>query len=187
MKVQPVHRDSSHHVPALVVALHRLRRLFGVRTGHILHKGAHHQVNGHWHEANTAPWPHLAGRSRHELRGIQDALLDKSNHVRLTPDELAYLKAANNHFDVRTAVDFLQGRHHSEFDFDGVDQVHGNTITAPCGCKLVVVFDHHKARSGVIDTTHPHTPQAVCDAHAEHARDLHLLHKRVAEDSHRGA
>lgn len=176
------HRDSVHHVPAHVAVLHRLRRLFGVRHSHVLHRGGHHPVNGHWHEANTANWPHLAARSRHELRAIQDKLLLKSNDVHLTADELAYLRAANNHFDVRTAADLLGGRDHGDFGFEGVDQVHMNSIGYPCGCKLLAVFDHHK-RGGEIDKVHPHTPLQVCDDHAPHAHDLDLLHKRVAADS----
>jgi hypothetical protein len=178
-----IHRDSLHHVPVHVAVLHRLRRLFGVRRSHVLHKGVHHPVNAHWHEANTAKWPQLAGRSRYELRGIQDALLLKSNSVALTQDELAYLRAANNHFDVRTAINLLKGRDHRDFGFDGVDQVHMNTHTLPCGCKLMIVFDHHKARAGTIDKVHPHTPQRACRHHIEHVHDLDRMHDYVASDS----
>jgi hypothetical protein len=200
MKVDPVHRDSPHHVPAHVVVLHRLRRLFGVRHSHVLHKGAHHPVNAHWHAANTAPWPHLAGRSRHELRGIQDELLFKSNHLPLTAEELAYLRAANNHFDVRTCIDWLQGRSHSEFGFTGVDQVHGMYLRPviwnddpshelggkleACGCVLALVQDHHKARAGVQHEIHKHGPMTTaCEVHAPHARDLDRLHARTRADS----
>jgi hypothetical protein len=178
-----IHRHSPHHVPAHVAVLHRLRRLFGLRHSHVLHKGQHHPVNAHWHEANTAKWPHLAGRSRHELRAIQDKLLLKSNDVRLSKDELDYLRAANNHFDVRTCVDKLKGRHHSEFGFEGVDQLHFNSHSHPCGCALEVVFDHHGASAGNMGKLHPHHPLEVCDAHAPHAHDLELLHARVAADT----
>jgi hypothetical protein len=177
-----VHRDSPHHVPAHVVALHRLRRLFGVRHSHVLHKGAHHPVNAHWHAANTAPFPHLAGLSRHELRVVQDRLLHKSNSVPLTKEEHDYLQAACKHFNVRTAVDFLGGRPLSDFGFEGADQVHMNTLTAPCGCKLVYVFDHHKAQAGEPDKVHPHHPISVCAAHAEHAHEPERLHDRVHAD-----
>lgn len=181
-----IHRDSPHHVHAHVSVWHRLRRLFGVRHSHVLHKGKHHPVNAHWHEANTAKWPHLAGRSRHELRKIQDDLLEKSNHVHLTKAELEYLRAANNHFDVRTATDLLGGRHHGEFGFEGVDQVHLNADGGySCGCVLMLVFDHHKAQAGEPHEIHPHHGLVVCDDHAPHAHDPKLLHARVAAD-HRG-
>jgi hypothetical protein len=186
-RTEPVHRDSRHHVPGHVVALHRFRRLFGVRAGHVLHRGAHHPVNDHWHAANTARWPHLAGRSRHELRDIQDRLLLKSNHVELTAEEHAYLQAANKHFNVRTSVDFLGGRDHRDFGFEGVDQVHMNGVGYPCGCKLLIVFDHHRARAGEVGYEHhPHPPLQVCDKHAKHAGDLRQLHARVAADSNEG-
>src|SRR5262249_38317241 len=147
---------SPHHVPAHVDLLHRLRRLLGVRHSHVLHKGKHHPVNAHFHEANTAKWPHLAGRSRHELRKIQDALLLKSDQVSLTAEEHDYLQPACKHFNVRSAINLLGGRHHGEFGFEGVDQVHMNSVTHPCGCKLLIVFDHHKARAGEISRIHPH-------------------------------
>lgn len=170
---------SLHRVPAHVAAFHRLRRLFGVRHGHVLHRGRHYPVNAHWHEACTEKWPHLAGRSHVELRAIQDDLLDKSNHVPLTKEEHEYLRAANRHFDVRTCIDLLKGRDHREFGFDGVDQLEFSRQIHPCGCWLIFVSDHHKGRAGVPREAHPHYPTAVCDKHLPHRHDLGLLYRRV--------
>lgn len=124
-----------------------------VPANHVRHDGVHHPVNAHWHAANTDPWPHLAASTRQELRDIQDELLLKSNDTLLSKDELAYLKAANNHFDVRTCINLLGGRDHRDFDFAGVDQLHFNSHTHECGCKLQTVFDHHKAREPGPDLT----------------------------------
>lgn len=178
-------RRSALQVSAAPVVAAAVPALASVPPSHIRHKGAHYPVNAHWHEANTVRWPHLAARSRQELRAIQDELVLKSTNP-LTPlsnAELAYLKAANNHYDVRTALDLLQGRDHREFGFEGVDQVHVNSVSYGCGCRLVHVFDHHKGQAGEVDQTHPHAPLLVCDAHAPHRHDLALLHVRVAADS----
>lgn len=173
----------------------------------IQHRGARWPVTGHWHEANTVPFPWLADLSRDKLRELQDELLRKSNEsiseklggltaeeiaalpksVRqklaassLSPREHALLRAANNHFDVRTAADSLAGRPLSDFGFDGVDQVHGNRHDYGCGCKLNVVFDHHR-RFGDWSLSnerqhHPHYPHTVCALHQAHAGDLDELH-----------
>lgn len=183
----------------------------------IQHRGANWPVTDHWHEANTVPFPHLAGLSRDEHRKVQDDLLLKSHgsvsdqldamgattceameaiqpetwrqiiQASLTPDEFALLRAANNHYDTRTAIDFLAGRPLSDFGFDGVDQVHGNDQAFKCGCKLNIVFDHHRRNDPVAEWSsnerrhHPHYPSRVCDLHAEHAHDLDWLHRMVHE------
>lgn len=178
----------------------------------IQHRGASWPVTDHWHEANTTPFPHLAGLSRDDHRKIQDELLLKSNRsiseqlgglsageiealpeetrrkvvqASLTEREHALLRAANSHYDVRTAVDFLAGRPISDFGFDGYDQVHGNSHAFKCGCRLHVVFDHHRRNEDWSNTNerqhHPHYPAQVCDLHAPHAHDLDLLHLAVHE------
>jgi hypothetical protein len=182
----------------------------------ILHRGARWPVTDHWHDANTAPFPHLAELTRDELRTAQDDLLRKSEQsiserlgnataeeiaalpesvrqrlaeASLTPAEHALLKAANNHYDVRTAIDFLAGRPLSDFGFEGVDQVHGNRQHLECGCKLHWVFDHHR-RHDTDDTfghnerrLHPHFPHAVCARHAHlTAGPLDELHAVVTAD-----
>lgn len=154
-----------------------------VPANRVMHDGQHYPVNGHWHEANTAPWPHLAATTRQQLREIQDALLLKSNDEPLSKDELAYLRAANNHFDVRTAIGFLRGRDHREFGFEGVDQVHGQWERLECGCRLAFVFDHHKARADEPYEVHPHTPLPICDSHAPYQHDVKLLHERAVADN----
>lgn len=178
-------RRSALQMSAAPVVVAAVPAVASIPPNHVLHKGQLHPVNAHWHEANTAKWPHLAVKTRQELRDIQDVLLLKSNDPRttLSKPELDYLRAANNHFDVRTALDMLDGRRHGEFGFEGVDQVHMNSISYACGCKLLIVFDHHKGRAGEVDKIHPHPPLAVCDDHAPHRHDLALLHERVAADS----
>lgn len=119
-------------------------------------------------------------------------LLALSNERALSDVEAARLAAVTHHFNVRNALIFLAGRPHTDFGFDGVDQVHGNRWIAACGCQLHHVFDHHKAIAGEPREVHAHTPRHVCEAHAPHwdprgAAPLHhrlgALHQKVQADN----
>ncbi len=170
--------------------------------GVITHKGVDYPVTDAWHAANNGPFPTLAGETREALRNIQDQLLQASNSRALTDDELATLKAANNHFDVRTSIDWLAGRDIADFGFTGVDQVHGGAGSFDCGCRLRTVFDHVVATaddaSGLV--INPHYPRAVCTTHAPPdtlalalanqpypAATLASLHEQVLADNATGS
>jgi hypothetical protein len=176
------------------------------------HRGARWPVTAAWHAANTVPFPHLAELTRDELRVVQDHLLRKSEETiserlggasadeiaalpesvrrrlaasSLTPSEHALLRAANNHYDVRTAIDYLAGRPLSDFGFEHADQVHGNLWHAGCGCKLHRVFDHNRRFEDWSQSNarqiHPHYAHTVCEVHAPYADDLELLHRAAHE------
>jgi hypothetical protein len=152
--------------------------------GVVTHKGATYPVTDAWDAVNNAPWPDLAALSRLELRALQDQLLTISNQRALAPAEAARLAAANNHFDVRTAIDFLDGRDIADFGFTGVDQVHGNRQTFGCGCQLHTVFDHGLRGDPGNLTLYPHVPRAVCDTHAPlNVSAWEALHEKVIADN----
>lgn len=133
-------------------------------------------VTDGWHAAVIEPYPELATWGHDQLEAERTRLLEKSN-VTLTaigqaaptwtPADAARLAAVTHVINAHRATRFLGGRSHEDFGFDGVDQVHGNRYTAPCGCELHHIFDHHIAvsedRSDLV--VHPHYPRFVCDDH----------------------
>jgi hypothetical protein len=181
MNDDPTRRDVTAGVAAVPLVLAAGAALAG--TGNVVrHRGALHPVNGHWHEANSVRWPHLAAMEKDALEERRTALLRISNDRRLTKAEYAELDAVTNHSNVRNAIAFLDGRPHTDFGYTGVDQVHGNRITHGCGCELHIVFDHHKRHESEQDH-HAHTPRYVCDKHVHLKHDLALLHSRVRDDN----
>lgn len=152
--------------------------------GTITYNGVDYPVTDAWDAVNTQPFPTLATETREALRSIQDQLLALSNTRALTASEAANLAAANNHFDVRTAIDYLGGRPISDFGFTGVDQVHGNRLSFDCGCQLHTVFDHSLRDDPGNLTAYPHVPRAVCDTHAPlNVAAWEALHAQVIADN----
>lgn len=111
----------------------------------ILHEGVEYDVTDAWHAAYTEPYPELAQLSRSSLDHARWNILNLSNERPLTSAEEARLAAITHHYNVRNALHVLGCPDHTQFGFDGVDQLHGNRATLPCGCELNVVFDHHHA------------------------------------------
>lgn len=157
-----------------------------VPYAHVRHKGRHYPVTEQWHYDNTRRWPQLAALSHDELDAIIQPILLKSNELRkqgalLPESEWEYAHAANNHFNVRTMIDHLDGRDHREFEFEGVDQVHTNVIgPLSCSCVMMHVFDHH--RRGDVHKIFPHRALRVCDTHAPHKHDIATLYARAFAD-----
>jgi hypothetical protein len=125
-----------------------------------------------------APYPHLATATYEQLELMRSALLNRSNlrsnymlsvpkdHPMapggtLTVVERAELDAVTHLINVHHGINFLQGRSHTDFGFDGVDQVHGNADHKACGCVDTYVFDHHKRHEPDVKL-HPHYPKHVC-------------------------
>ncbi len=125
------------------------------------------------------PHPDLATLSYDQLLDRRDRLLAISNarhayalpmprepmavNGTLTLTEQARLENIVHTINVHHGVRFLQGRSHTDFGFDGVDQVHGNEHRKECGCILTVVFDHHQRHAN--PTLHEHYPRRLCAAH----------------------
>ena len=81
----------------------------------------------------------------------------------LTVAEYDRLQAIVRTMNVHHGVNFLQGRPHTDFGFEGVDQVHGNLLHLDCGCIHAVVFDHHQRH--VRPPVHEHYPRRLCEDH----------------------
>jgi hypothetical protein len=178
----------------------------------ITYRNSSWPVTPAWYEQNTREFPYLADLSRDELQKLQSDLLLKSDmsiserlggatkeeiaelpksmreklaQASLTQTEFRLLAAANNHYDVRTAIDYLLGRPLSDFGFVGYDQVHGNLHTFKCGCKLHVVFDHHRRFEDWSKSNerkhHPHAVHSLCAFHQAYAgHGLDEVHFAVA-------
>lgn len=147
----------------------------------IEHNGKPYPVTQGWHDENTVRWPTLALMGREELDRWRWMLLDKSNYVRLTDDEEAWLRAITNHYNVRNALMVFAGCDHTTFGFEGVDQIHGGRAKFECGCELNVCFDHHQRHDPNVVQI-PHTPRFVCEGHSHLRHDLAVLHERVHAD-----
>jgi len=92
----------------------------------------------------------------------------------LTALEDARLRNLDRVINVHHGVNFLRGRSHADYGFDGVDQVHGNQHTMACGCILHSVHDHN-LRGTPDAVLQPHLPRRSCAEHAHLASD-HQAH-----------
>lgn len=106
-----------------------------------------------WPDAHTAEHQRLA-------------LLDASNSRELTGAERVKLAALTHLKNMHKSAELLKGRAIEDVFGPGatIDQVHHNSITMPCGCKLNIIFDHNKRN----DPSHeniPHYPTSACAEH----------------------
>jgi hypothetical protein len=142
--------------------------------------GVDRPVTDAWAEQNIKPYVELASWTHDRLEAERTRLLNKSQQsARFAPGVLysgedekrlqAVTRVINAHRATRA---FLTTRTLDEFGFTGVDQLHGNSATYPCGCKLHYVFDHHKAIAGEELEHFPHEPLKVCETHAHMAGDF---------------
>lgn len=161
--------------------------------------GADYPITQKFRDEVLGPHPDLANRTLNELENLRGDLLRLSTRRHnwrepkpkgavmalggtLTIAEADRLACITHVLNVHQAVNFLQGRLHTEFGFDGIDQVHGNAVHAPCGCILHHVFNHHKRHEKTV-TTYPHYPRCSCDAHAHLAGDFKAHHATVLADN----
>ena len=109
----------------------------------------------------------------------------------LTVDEARRLANITHVMNCHHAVNFLAGRDHAEFGFEGIDQVHGQKTTLPCGCQIHHVFDYWHGRGDLPHQAvkddrplvlHPHYSKRWCDRHKEHAGDFRAHHAAVMAD-----
>ena len=161
--------------------------------------GAAHPVTAKFQAEVLGPHPDLASRPFNELENMRDELLKLSNRRynwqepkpkgvvmapggTLTVAEAGRLDAITHVLNVHKAVAFLQGRSHTEFGFEGVDQVHATRIDKACGCSLHHVFDHHR-RHEEANPTYPHYPMASCGKHAPLLGDYKAHHAAALADN----
>lgn len=162
----------------------------------IHHRGHEYEVSALFHAENVARWPWLSLVPRDDLYQDILSVLRTSEHRALTQDERALLDARVRHYNVRSAIDFLDGRSVADFGMAYVDQAHGMRGTFACGCCLQFVFDHYLARALASEATpelivngmtelavYPHYPRSVCDKHAHLAEDMAALHEAVRGDA----
>lgn len=149
-------RRSALKLSAAPVVAAAVPALADVPVNHIRHEGQHWPVNPSWHEANTAPFPHLAAMSIDDLETqVRDKLFRLADERakfggRLDEDERALLIAGRNHRNVRAGIIKVKGRPLSDFGFTGYDQVDHNGIRGfKCGCVLEEVYDGPMARAAV--------------------------------------
>jgi hypothetical protein len=148
------------------------------------------------------PHPDLAAAPYGNLEAQKNALLDLSTARNayqappipedmetdvtgnLTAEEALRLANIVHVMNCHHAVNFLAGRDHGEFGFDGIDQVHGNKITHPCGCQTTHVFDHYQARAenpGELQL-HPHFSKAWCARHKHRRQEFRAHYEAVRAD-----
>lgn len=172
-------------------------------------KGKEYPVSAKFRATVLAHHPDLAATPFGNLEAQAKALLDLSTArntyqaPQLGPDEEAdftgNLTKAEAHLlanimhtiNCHKAVNFLQGRSHEDFGFEGIDQVHGVRISTPCGCQITHVYDYWHGR-GELQTQavkedkpvvlHPHYSKRWCDKHREHGRDFRAHHAAVYAD-----
>lgn len=149
----------------------------------IKHKGEAHPVTQAWHAENVEPWPELAELERPELQALANGLLQASNDRELTGEERRRLESITHHVNARNGIDWLGARPLAELGFTGVDQVHGNSATLPCGCRLHSVFDHHRRHEPDLKV-HAHHGHRLCGKHQRHGKKpLADIHAAVFADN----
>jgi hypothetical protein len=152
-------------------------------------------VTAAWHASVIAPYPEMGAWDHDQLELERTRLLELSNETPArigqrrnvwTPETAARLDAVTHVINVHRATRWLEGRSHEEFNFTGVDQIHGNSCTHACGCTTQHLFDHHK-RHGPPESlvVHPHDPRVVCEMHKPHLPlGLAAFHAKVHEDNY---
>ncbi len=158
-------------------------------------------VSPEFHAQTTILFPELEDMEWEdimvEIRRLLELSEAQSFHG-LDPEDRLRLEAYTKHWNLRSNIDFLQGRPCSDFGFTHYDQCHGWRGTFECGCVLHGVFDHYLAlaigaKEGELSPeilerhpdfkVHPHYPRHVCAQHRPHAHDLHALLSAVLADS----
>jgi hypothetical protein len=166
-------------------------------------------VTAKFRAAVLDPHPDLAAAPYGHLESQMKALLDLStarnnyqappiphdveadSSGNLTAEEGRRLANIVHVMNCHHAVNFLAGRDHAEFGFDGIDQVHGVKHTLPCGCQIHHVYDYWHGRGelaheAVADerpiVLHPHYSKRWCARHKEHAGDFRAHHAAVMAD-----
>lgn len=136
------------------------------------------------------PYPDLLTMHYNALTRERDSLLRLSEQWRrlgdllrrgLTSGEGDRLQAVTRAINVHHGARVLQDRPLADLGFEGVDQVHGNAIHYPCGCKLHVLFDHHRRADPEVER-HPHYPLESCAKHAGLLPDYKAHHAQVVSD-----
>lgn len=145
--------------------------------------GQQHPVTDGWYAQNVASWPAITSLTASGVATAISNLLALSNTRQLSDDEEAYLQALTRLKNANVALKAVAGRDYAaEFGFEGVDQIHGNSASFACGCKLHYIFDHNKAQAGEQHEHHPHHPLRVCKAHAELSGDFKAHFAKVVSD-----
>lgn len=137
--------------------------------------------DGFWADT-IVPYPELEDMDWPQVHEEMGRLLTISDYRRLTGAETARLRAYNRHWNLRSNINFLDGRSCGEFGCAFYDQCHGWRGQFDCGCDLHGVFDDFLAarvEPGEPIAIHPHTPRHVCEGHRHLAGDWAALHAEV--------
>ncbi len=126
-------------------------------------------------------WP-----SRDEADALRKLLLVRSerNHrngeLPLTAQEERILRACDEVWNMNNAYRLMKGRDYREvFGSNAtIDQIHLNSIHAPCGCIVNHIFDHNTRDQEERDH-YPHFSTRACEAHAHHGADFKAHYSAV--------
>lgn len=142
-----------------------------VRADHFIYLDDH----DHNEEAEAIlKWRTTAPFDKPQLRHV-DGMTDRQKK---------YLEAWTNRLNMNSALAYMRGRDYREFGFETLCQVHGNLYTAPCGCKVHFLFDHHKRTSLVDEDIKPLRVENACDTHVEQRHNsIEGFYQAVARDS----
>lgn len=130
---------------------------------------------------------HLQALSFAELETERQRLLTISGADKLAggrplaDDERSRLEAVTHVINLNRALAWLAGRDYREIFGDDatLDQVHGNSLTADCGCVVQHMFDHSR-RHEAGNPVHPHHSLKHCAGHAHMKGDFRAHHAAVA-------
>lgn len=124
-----------------------------------------------WHGAHLLDdgfgnneWPNV-DEAKIMLRG----LLQRSETEKLSPRELARIRACDSVININRALMLLKGRdYRTIFGADATcDQVHHQSFEPDtCDCILNAIFDHNK-RADAHKTLYPHFPSHQCEGHSK--------------------
>ncbi len=129
----------------------------------VVHGGDKHEVTARWHARNSSAWPHFAVMELVDLAERKRQIDDRDNLGQLTRDLHLERWHLTHHLNVRRALAVLGTGAHTQHGLPGVDHLHGNNLTFPCGCAIRVVLDHHAdfAARAAADIVTPHANPGI--------------------------
>ena len=167
----------------LVIRPVDLVKALALPSGHIRHRsvhGRHHRVTAEWAERWGAH-PHLFSKSHLELHWIRNRILAESQRTKtpLSDEQDHLVRCLDAHRTVRNAINHAEDRHHSEFGFEGADELHGGQAGLPCGCTVSWITHRHGNQPH-----HAHRDKRICETHKHlKALPIQARHDAIVADN----
>lgn len=116
-----------------------------------------------WRAAEPAPVPAVLSESQRKAYIAEYEVWKRGGE--LNARERLLLDAWTNRGNINSALAWIAPHTFRDLGFETACQVHGNSHSIACGCKVHIVFDHHRRAEITDDDKRPFRAVEVCELH----------------------